>query len=293
MRVLVTGATGFIGSRLVPLLVEQGHAVVVVRREASHVERTDGVETVVADLTEPGAADAFPRRIDAIVHLAQANVARAAAPELDAVNVRGTAAVLEYARRAGAASFVFASSGSVYGGAARPLRESDPARPADAYARSKLTAEGLVEDCAEAFATTILRLFVPYGPGQRGRRLVPELVARVRESRPVTLRDGGRPRLSPIHVDHVVDVLAKGTSATEASLVNVAGEETLSIRDMAETIARVLGTEPLFEETSGQRQEDLVGDTAALRRRFRLPDPLVTFEQGVAAMLVESTPTLG
>ena len=238
------------------------------------------------------AADAFPRRIDAIVHLAQANVARAAAPELDAVNVRGTAAVLEYARRAGAASFVFASSGSVYGGAARPLRESDPARPADAYARSKLTAEGLVEDCAEAFATTILRLFVPYGPGQRGRRLVPELVARVRESRPVTLRDGGRPRLSPIHVDHVVDVLAKGTSATEASLVNVAGEETFRYATWRRR-SRDCRDRAAFRRDIRQRQEDLVGDTAALRRRFRLPDPLVTFEQGVAAMLVESTPTLG
>jgi UDP-glucose 4-epimerase len=292
VRILVTGATGFIGRRLVPVLLEQGHSVVAVGREAPRLERAAGAETVVADLTNPGVADGFPRRIDAIVHLAQANVARAAERELDAVNVRGTATVLDYAGRAGASSFVFASSGSVYGGAARPLSESDLPRPHDAYARSKVAAESLVEGFTDAFTTTILRLFVPYGPGQQGR-LVPELVTRVRDGRPVTLREGGRPRLSPIYLDHVVDVLAQAASAPEASLVNVAGEEVLSIRDMAETIARVLGTEPRFDESSGNGQEDLVGDTAALRRRFRLPDPLVTFEQGVAAMLVESTPALG
>jgi nucleoside-diphosphate-sugar epimerase len=72
-------------------------------------------------------------------------------------------------------------------------------------------------------------------------------------------------------------------------LVNVAGDEILSIRDMAETIGRVVGSEPHFEEAPDEGQEDLIGDTTLLRRQFRVPDSFVSFEQGIAAMVAEET----
>ena len=282
----MTGATGFIGSRLVPLLIANGHDVVAVGRDAARLERFAGAEAVVGDLTDPRVGDAFPRRVDAIVHLAQANAPRPTEAQLFGVNTDGTANLLDYAHSADASSFVFASSGSVYGGANTPLRETDPPRPNDSYARSKLAAEDLVRKHGGSMRACILRLFAPYGPGQENR-LIPELVARVRAGRPVILRGGGRPRLTPIYVDHVVDVLDQAVTAGDEMLVNVAGDEILSIRDMAETIGRVVGSEPHFEEAPDEGQEDLIGDTTTLRRHFLLPDSFVSFEQGMAAMVAE------
>jgi nucleoside-diphosphate-sugar epimerase len=279
MRILVTGATGFIGNRLVPRLVEEGHAVVAAGRDHSRLAQLAGAEPVVADLRDAHAADAFPRRVDAVVHLAQGNTES----ELFAVNAHATGALLEYALVAGAGSFVLASSGSVYGGADRLLTEEDPVQPLDEYGRSKVAAEQLVSDRAGAIRTCIVRLFAPYGPGQRGR-VIPKLVANVRSGKPVVLHGSGRPRLTPIYIDHVVDVIAPAVVSDESMLLNVAGEEILSIRNMAETIGRVLGIEPRFEESAEAGRQDLIGDATQMRRRFRLPDPLVSFEQGVEAI---------
>jgi nucleoside-diphosphate-sugar epimerase len=290
LKILVTGATGFIGSRLVPLLVARDHAVVVVGRDPARLEQLSAADRVVGDLADPRACDGFPRTVDSVVHLAQANATRPTESELLGVNTNGTASLLNYARRAGAASFVFTSSGSVYGGAGRPLRETDEPQPRDPYARSKLAAEELVREHADGFHTCILRLFAPYGPGQQGR-LIPQLIARVRDGRPVVLRAGGRPRLTPIYLDHVVDVLEQAIDANDTALVNVAGDEILSIRDMAEAIGRVVGSEPRFEHALDEGQEDLIGDTTALRLQFRLPAPLVTFEQGIEAM-IEVSPSV-
>ena len=167
MKVLVTGATGFVGHRLVPFLTESGHDGVAVVRTVARALASANVEQIACDLRDPEVTDAFPGRVDAVVHLAQANVHRSAEQELVAVNTASTAMLLEYAHRAGAASFVLASSGSIYGGSEWPLREDDPARPADAYARSKVSAERLVHERHGAHAATIYRLFAPYAPSQR------------------------------------------------------------------------------------------------------------------------------
>ena len=104
----------------------------------------------------------------------------------------------------------------------------------------------------------ILRLVAPYGPGQRNR-LVPGLISRVQEGRPVTLREGGRPRMNPIFVEDVAEVFAQALqhpchpAPPARAAVNVGGDEVLSIREMGETIGQACGREPVFEEAPSQR----------------------------------------
>jgi nucleoside-diphosphate-sugar epimerase len=136
----------------------------------------------------------------------------------------------------------------------------------------------------EVLPYVVLRLLTPYGPGQTNR-LVPGLLGRVRAGRPVTLRDGGRPRMNPIYVDHVVDVLAQALTVPPNQVVNLAGDEVLSIQEMAETIGRVVGREPVFEPAAGDSGGDVVADTTRLRRVFTLPPTLTAFADGVRAML--------
>ena len=129
----------------------------------------------------------------------------------------------------------------------------------------------------------ILRLVAPYGPGQRNR-LVPGLISRVQEGRPVTLREGGRPRMNPIFVEDVAEVFAQASRTLPpcppaSAAVNVGGDEVLSIREMGETIGR---------SSSGSRCSrrraapagDVVVDTTRMRQVFRLPERLTTFAGG-------------
>jgi nucleoside-diphosphate-sugar epimerase len=290
MIVLVTGAAGFIGRNLIPRLAATGHHVLAVDHSAGRVQPGPNVEPLTLDLSEPTLATKLPGSLDAIIHLAQANVADNVqnAPTLFRVNSWSTAQLLESAARTSVRRFVLASSGSVYGFGTRPWREDAPDRGTGFYAASKVAAERVVRAYGEAGAcgTSIFRLFAPYGPGQRGR-MVPGLINRVRLGQVVTLKGGRGPRYNPLYIDHVVDVLAQALHVEDSHVLNLGGDEALSIRDMAETIGRVLNREPALETVPGDLDGDMVGETSRLREHYRLPDRLTTFAEGVQAMVEE------
>lgn len=279
MKVLVTGATGFIGGHLLPRLVADGHEVIAVVR-GNQANVADGATVVEADLSRPVGPGALPAA-DAVIHLAQANVPWPdAARELYAVNTRSTLDLLDDAARKGARVFVHASSGSVYGAGPAARREDDPDRATDFYARTKQHAEQLVQAYSDRFATVVLRLFAPYGPGQSGR-LVPALIDRVRNGKPVTLNEGGRPRLTPTYVDDVVDAMIASLGVEGGVVANVAGDETVSIRELAELIGRAVDREPIFEEGDAKVGGDVVGANERMRAVLGL-ERLVPLEEGLA-----------
>jgi nucleoside-diphosphate-sugar epimerase len=277
VKVLVTGATGFVAGHLIPRLVAEGHEVVALGHEPERIP--EGAEPLVVDLARPVAAAAL-RPADAIVHLAQANVPFPdGAQQLFAVNASSTLDLLEHARATGAERFVFTSSASVYGFGDRRFAEDDELAATDFYSLTKRTAERLVDSYRDYVGTTVLRLVAPYGPGQRAR-LIPALVQRVREGRPVTLNDGGRPRMNPIFVADVVELIVLALRSEGHQLVNVAGDEPASIRDLACLIGRAVGRDPVFEAGNGAAR-DLVVDNARMHELFELRS-LVTLEDGLA-----------
>jgi nucleoside-diphosphate-sugar epimerase len=325
VRVLVTGATGFVAGHLIPRLVADGHHVIAAGHDParlppggdqyfraaaltrrpqagprlSHRERElggarsgaaghalpreGGVEPLVVDLGDPSFVAALPAGVDAIAHLVQSNVPfPEGAGALFAVNVASTQRLLEYARRAGARRFVFTSSGSVYGPGERPWRESDPRVGPGYSAATKLAAERLVAAYAGEFEHSVFRLFTPYGPGQQVRRLVPGIIDRVRSGRAVSTRPDGGPRFTPLYVAHAVEVLAQSLAAEGSHLLNLAGDEVVSIRQIAETAGELVGREPIYTEdgTGG----DTLGDATQLRAHYRLPEPLVTLRDGIRRM---------
>ena len=278
MKVLVTGATGFVAGHLVPAL-GRAHEVVALGHDAARTASAEGVETLQLDLREPGFAERLPQ-VDAIVHLAQANVPFPdGAADLFAVNTASTAALLDHARRSGATRFVFASSASVYGLGDGRRSEDDAAAATDFYSGTKLAAERFVGAYRGELGTTIMRLVAPYGPGQQNR-MIPRLIASVREGRPVQLNAGGRPRMNPIYVDDVVRVVESALASDGHQLVNVAGDDSVTIRELAETIGGVVGVEPVFEERDSA-SGDIVADNRRMRDVFGL-DSLTRLSDGIA-----------
>jgi nucleoside-diphosphate-sugar epimerase len=170
MRILVTGASGFVGRALVEDLAAQGHRVrAAMRQPADIFSRT--VEVVaVSDLARPLEWRSLLSDINAVVHLAGiAHITSGIAEDLyDRVNRAATAALAAAAARDRIERLVFVSSIRAQAGPAcdHPLTETDAPHPVDAYGRSKLAAEEAIRGASLPF--TILRPALIYGPGVKG-----------------------------------------------------------------------------------------------------------------------------
>lgn len=165
-KILVTGATGKVGSRLVKRLAQRGdHVRALVRgvTRAGHL-RKDRVELFEGDLLDADSLSAAVRGIDAVVHCAA--FFRGATPEqAHAVNELGTQYLANAARAASVGRFIFASTGLVYGPKdGGPAGEDDACAPVDAYPLSKLAAERFLL-AIEGLDVRVLRLPFVYGDG--------------------------------------------------------------------------------------------------------------------------------
>ena len=248
---LVTGATGLVGSHLVKALQERGDAVrALVRdpeRARSLLHSNNEVELVKGDLLDLDSLGRAAQGVEVVYHCA----AQVALPyqgdrlKIFRTNVEGTRNALQAAEEAGIKRFVFVSSVAIYGDPNEPLvREDHPKNPKGPYAESKVLAEELVEMAGErGLETVILRPCVIYGPGDRN--FLPQ-IAETLPKYPFPLVDGGRQPLDMVHAQDVAQALVlAGTHPKAAGRVyNVTDGETHSLRELVEEFCRCLGIRP-------------------------------------------------
>ena len=232
MRVLVTGATGFVGRALVPALIAAGHEVAATVRQTAAPSLVDGVTVhMVADIGPDTDWAGALRCVDAVVHLAgRAHIMseRAADPqaEFSRINAAGTECLARAAAAAGVKRFVLMSTVKVMGGETRdaPFCETDTPAPEDAYGASKLAAEqALLAIAGESgLQPVILRPPLVYGPGVKGNVLSLLKLCRLAPPLPLAAIDNRR---SLIFVGNLVD-------AVVVCLENpAAGGQTFFVRD--------------------------------------------------------------
>lgn len=279
MRVLVTGADGFVGRAVVPRLERDGHAVV--RGDRATIGHIGPDSDLVSRLAG----------IEAVVHLAaRAHVMRETFPEpnedYDWINAEGTLKLAEDAAAAGVRRFVYLSTAKVMGevGGDRPFAETDPPAPDDAYARSKLRAEKHLAEVAflTGMETVVLRPPLVYGPGVKGNFL--SLVRIVLGGRSLPLGAVAN-RRSLVSLTNLADAVAAAVvhPAAVGLTAFVSDGEDVSTADLVRRIAAAAGRAPRLMSVPpwllagaarlagrGAQARRLLGSYAVSSERFRV-----------------------
>lgn len=269
MIVLLTGSSGCVGRALLSELESAGHEIVTIGRQGTLAASR---RSISCDLVEPFSCESFPTRVDAVIHLAQSRRYRefpAAAPEVFAINVAATQKLAEYALRAGAKSFLYASTGSLYVPNASPVREDAATMATSYYTASKIAAEFLASAYADVMAVGVLRLFYVFGPGQ-SKMLIDVLAERICHKIPVTLQGSGGIRVAPIFSADVARVFRAAAEHRWQGTYNVGSPDIYALREVAGEIGRVVGIEPRFEQLDGECPLTALPQLDKLATRFDL-----------------------
>lgn len=230
MTILITGATGKVGTRLLPRLLAAGYDCRALTRPGKEFLPPAGVTPVTGDILEPESLRAAVEGVSAIVHLA----ALLRSPDADAIrqtNVQGTRNLLgATGQHAPDARFVLASTSLVYpDDLARPGREDDELAPVAPYPASKLVAEREVR--ASGLTWSVLRLGFVYGEGDQHLETAPRLF--------------GMWNWHPAHVLHLVHqrdiataVRLALTGATDGHVVNIVDEAPMTAYEIAALVGQ-------------------------------------------------------
>jgi UDP-glucose 4-epimerase len=241
MRILLTGASGFIGSHLLAHLQE--HSVVALTR--SPLQKVEPhVTNVVATHSDSEALRAALRGCDSVLHLAaQSNAQRAAADPAECIdsNVTFTTRLAHLAALEEVPHFVFTSSALIYGTpSVVPITENTPPEPTGMYAASKLAAEVVLQQLHPH--VSVLRLFNVFGPGQTGT-LIPALIEQFSDGKQPTLQGDGSQVRSFLFVNDCADALRLAVEARHTGTLNIAGHKA-SILDVTRHVAHSMGVVP-------------------------------------------------
>jgi len=286
VRVLVTGADGFVGGWLVRALLAAGHSVGGTRRSADVVSpvltTAEGkeVEWRLLDLrSTPSVNTAVGGAWDAVVHLAAVSSGAEARQDPGLaweVNAAGTARLAE-ALLGGGPLLLLVSTGEVYGpGTGAPRREADPVTPCSPYAASKAASELAALETARraGLAVVIARPFPHTGPGQDGRFVLPALAARLKIAHRIGAPAIATGSLAPVRDlldvrDVTAAYLALLTAGRAGETYNIASGVGYRLADLLERMQRLLGSRVIAEyDAALARQSDilhLVGDASRLR----------------------------
>lgn len=305
---LVTGAAGFIASRVCEFLLNQGHRVVGVdnfdpvydirlkewrlNRLISHKAFTFHREDIC---NRPVLEKIFTQtpKLDAVINLA------AKAGVRDSVlnpwsyydtNLTGTLNLLELCQQTGIPKFILASTSSIYGNnAPYPTPESaDSNLPLQPYAASKKAAEVLCHSYHYLYGldVTVVRYFTVYGPAGRPGMSMFRFTQWISEGKPVTIYGDGRQTRGFTYLDDIANGTILALKPLGYEIINLGGHQTIAILDLVKRLEAIIGKKAVIEYEPAQKA-DMSASWADTSKARQLLDwqPRMTLEDGLPILV--------
>ncbi len=298
-ELVVTGATGFIGARLIDQALARGYAVTALARDPDRIAaRKDArLRTEKWSIGEP-----LPsvRQAAALLHLAAyipADLSDAQqAAKCFEINTNGALQVAMDAASQSVRRFVYFGSGQVYTPAPEPASETSPAFPvnrASYYLASKLSAEIclLAFGKATGMSVTIFRPASVYGPGMHGKGMVTAFIRALADGHSVIIRDGGAYRVDLVYVDDVASLALKAVAGESEGVFNAGSGHVCTSLEAAHIIAEVIGADPSLIKVEGEGRDAAAAGFAALNVAKAVDQLAYTpraFRQGIEAWKAET-----
>ena len=219
MRILVTGASGFIGSGLVAALSEKGHDVCALMRPSASNEHLKGIKftRLSGDLLEPESLARACANTDAVFHLAGLTAAKDR-EEYFKFNAVGTQNLAQAAIKAGVKRFIYVSSQAAAGPSVglSPKTEKEANHPVSMYGESKLRAELFLDESLEQLPFVVVRPPIVYGPRDKGVFVLFKTIQKQWMPLLPSKSPTGHKYYSAIHVDDLIEMLTRTVDAPEA-----------------------------------------------------------------------------
>jgi nucleoside-diphosphate-sugar epimerase len=253
MKILITGAPGFIGSHVARLLVQQGHDVHVTLLDVETSRIRDilpRLNAIPCNIEQSAKVDACLAAVrpELCIHLAWYAVPGKYlnAPE-NFSSLNATLLLAQKLAALGCRRFVGIGSCFEYEHGSSVLSESSPAKPLSLYAACKLSAALVLEQFARLTPMQIAwtRLFYQYGPDEAPQRLMPHVINSLLQGRRVELTPGEQVR-DFLHVEDVASGIAAVAQSSLTGVVNVASGQRVTVREIAEKIAAIVGRADLL-----------------------------------------------
>lgn len=290
-KIAVTGGSGFIGSHVVDALIDAGHQVTVIDHRVRPHRADVGYEDV--DLMDLSSVLAATRGMEHVFHLAavsNVNYAYKYPVYTTALNVMGTAHVMEAARINGAKRVYLASTVWVYNGApsGKPADETVPFYLGGAghiYTSTKMAAEMVCHNYYQLYQVpfTVLRYGIPYGPRMREELLIPIFLKKALNGQALTVSGKGEQYRNFVYVRDMAEahVLAMKDAAANQTY-NLEGRRKVTVLEVAEGLKKLVGDQVKIEFTP-ERPGDFGGKEISTEkaRRDLGWQPSVEFEDGL------------
>jgi UDP-glucuronate 4-epimerase len=299
MKVLITGAAGFIGSHLSERLLDDGLIVIGVdnfddfydprikRRNIEGCLKNKNFKLVEADIRDSSAMDkAVGSGVEIIVHLAAKAGVRPSIekPLLYAdVNINGTMVLLEAARKHKVNKFIFGSSSSVYGNNKKvPFSEEDSVDfPISPYAATKKACELICHTYHHLYgiSVTSLRFFTVYGPRQRPDLAIHKFAKLIEQGKPIPVYGDGSMMRDFTYIDDIIDgIVAAMNKCNGFHLYNLGESRPISVNDLIAELEKALGKKAVKQylpSQPGDVERTYADVTKAVRELGYKPDTII------------------
>lgn len=255
MKILVTGASGFIGSQVTSALLSAGHEVAALVRPQTSLQRLQGIKGQIirlqADLGDSEALRPVLEqwRPEACIHLAwYAEPGQYLHSSKNVAFLRNSLTFLEELGRAGCAQVVAAGTCAEYDSERGWLHEDGPTKPETLYAASKLSlcqiGQHLAALSGGKFAWA--RIFYPYGPGEDARRAVPALIGALLRGESFPASEGLQVR-DYLHVADIASAFCRLVQEQATGIYNISSGNPVTMRRVMETVGEILGRKDLIQ----------------------------------------------